>query len=86
MSFRPFDNESDVLTVADLTIENRLGYVSLFGNIDIPKDKRGLAMAVALKDVLCSVVDKLSCLESGGGLPDEAPAPDVTVEVGNPFF
>jgi hypothetical protein len=49
---RPFKNEKDSLQIGDLTIENRLDRVSIFGSIDITCDKEGLALARELKGIL----------------------------------
>jgi hypothetical protein len=61
--FKPFQNESQSLKIApdvgDLTIENRIDRVSLFGSLDITKDKIGLAAARDLKTILDLVVAEL---------------------------
>lgn len=41
----PFANESEVLQIGDLTVENRMFQVSIFGSIDITRDKPGLEIA-----------------------------------------
>ena len=33
MTFKPYQNESDVLTLGNLTIENRVDRVSLMGDV-----------------------------------------------------
>ena len=45
--FKPYANESDVLTVGSLAIENREDRVSLHGDVEFTKDQKGLAMAEA---------------------------------------
>ena len=56
----PYGNESEVVTLGgDLTIENRMDRVSIFGSIDLTKDKIGLSLAVALKENLDAIVAKL---------------------------
>jgi len=58
-AFEPFRNESDCLQIDELTIENRCDRVSIFGSIDITRDKRGLAYARQLHQLLGSVVSEL---------------------------
>jgi len=51
--FRPFKNEADCVQFGeDLTIENRVDRVSIFGNIDLTLDKKGLLAAKELKIIL----------------------------------
>ena len=78
----PFANESDSLSVGGLTVENRTDRVSLYGNLDLTRDKRGLADARELKAVVDAVV---AALEKDGKLPDKVAAPAATKEVDNPF-
>jgi|APCry1669193181_1035450.scaffolds.fasta_scaffold13496_3 hypothetical protein len=59
ISFLPFGNESQVITVGSLQVENRLDRVSLTGNLDITKDKLGLEKALELKGLLDGVVQSL---------------------------
>jgi hypothetical protein len=78
----PFTNESESLGVADLTIENRTDRVSIYGNIDLTRDKAGLEHARMLKAVLDKVVQ---ALETEKNLPDKIAPPDTPDEVANPF-
>jgi hypothetical protein len=48
----PFRNESESLQIGDLTVENRIDRISIFGSIDITRDKEGLTLARQLKEVL----------------------------------
>jgi hypothetical protein len=64
--FTPYRNESDCLQLADLTIENRLDRVSVYGSIDLTKDKTGLENARDLKRILDQVVAVLEASD----LPD----------------
>jgi hypothetical protein len=77
---KPFRNESECLQIGDLTIENRLDRVSLFGSLDITLDREGLESARQLKRILDLT---LAALE-GADLPDR-----ITLEAGdsveNPF-
>ena len=79
-SIRPFKNEKDYLQIGDLTIENRLDRVSIFGSIDITRDQEGLAVARELKGILELTLAELE----NADLPDKvALKPAETVK--NPF-
>ncbi len=76
----PFKNESESLQIGDLTIENRLDRLSVYGSLDITRDKEGLKAAKDLKTVIDLAVAELEKVE----LPDR-----ITLEesetVENPF-
>ena len=78
----PFANESESLGVGDLTIENRTDRISIYGSIDLTRDKAGLEHARMLKAVLDKVVQ---ALETEKSLPDKIAPPDTPDEVANPF-
>lgn len=78
--FVPYANESDVLEIGNLTIENRVDRISISGDIDLTLDKPGLALAKQLQKLLADVVAQLEKQE----LPDQLPPPEVT-SVTNPF-
>ena len=77
----PFANESESLQIDDLTIENRTDKVSIYGSIDITRDKRGLELAKAMKLLFDSILKRLS----QGDLPESIPPPQNIDEVKNPF-
>jgi hypothetical protein len=79
-SFLPYANESDVLQLGGMTIENRIDRVSLHGDMDLTRDKAGLAQAKELHALLASVIRQLE----SGPLPDALPPPAVGT-VPNPF-
>ena len=78
--FVPYANESDVLEIGGMTVENRIDRISISGDIDLTLDKPGLALAKQLQKLLADVVAQLEKQE----LPDQLPPPEVT-SVANPF-
>ena len=78
---RPFQNESECLRIGDLTLENRLDRVSIYGSIDLTLDKKGLAMARELKAVLDLALAEMENRD----LPEEI-AIEETETVDNPFI
>lgn len=81
-NLKPFANESQALSLDGLSVENRLDRVSLFGNIDLTKDKSGLERARALKAVLDATV---AALEAEPDLPDEVSPPEPPTGPRDPF-
>jgi hypothetical protein len=76
----PFQNESESLQIGDLTIENRVDRVSIYGSIDLTLDKEGLANARQLKEIIDLTLAELE----KAPLPDRISlAPADTVD--NPF-
>jgi hypothetical protein len=78
--FFPYANESDVLNIGKLMIENRLDRITLSGDIDLTADQAGLAYAKQLQQVLNDIVAKLTAQD----LPAALPPPQVKT-VANPF-
>lgn len=78
--FVPFANESDVLMIGNLTIENRVDRVTLSGDIDLTSDQAGLAHARQLQQLLGDIVGRLEAQS----LPARMAAP-VVKTVKNPF-
>lgn len=66
--FKPYANESDVLRIGDLEIENRIDRVSLTGDAVLTKDQVGLAMAKELQSLVGRIV---KALEAETQLPPE---------------
>ena len=77
---KPFANESDCLQIGGITIENRVDRVSIFGSIDITRDKEGLAVALELKTILDLTLAELERAE----LPDKVTLKPVKT-LKNPF-
>lgn len=59
-NFKPYANESVALAIGEMNVENREDRVSVYGNMDLTRDKAGLEKALALKAVLDAVVESLS--------------------------
>ena len=80
MKFIPYGNESDVLNVGNLSIENRLDRITLSGDVDLTRDQAGLDHARRLHQLLAAVLGQLE----GQQLPAALPRAAVKV-VPNPF-
>jgi hypothetical protein len=77
----PFKNEEESVTIGDLTIENRLDRIELYGSVQITKDKAGLRLAQELRQLLDATV---KALEAEKDLPEQvALTPPDSVK--NPF-
>jgi len=79
-SFSPYQNEADCLQFGDLTIENRLDRISIFGSIDLWKDKGGLNAAQQLKTIIDQAITELEKCD----LPDKVELAKAET-VANPF-
>ena len=79
--FKPYANESDALTLGNLAIENRVDRVTLQGDVELTRDRKGLALAKELKAVIDAIV---KALEADKGLP-QAVETIKPVSVRNPF-
>lgn len=78
----PFENEAEALSLGGLAIENRTDRVTVYGNLDITRDKAGLAHAQNLKKVVDLIV---AALNDATDLPDQVAEPTPTKTVKNPF-
>lgn len=79
-TIKPFENESETIAIDELTIENRLDRVAMYGSLDITKDKAGLEKARQLKSLIDGIVETLAAAD----LPD-AITLDKSDTVINPF-
>ena len=80
--FKAFENGSESHAIHDLTLENDLDWVSLYGNLQITKDQQGLKVAKALQAFLNDVVQQL---ENTPDLPEKIQRDDLD-EIENPFL
>jgi len=83
VTITPFADEAASASVGALTVENRLDRVSLYGSLDLTRDRRGLEDARRLRALLEAVVRVLE--GEGDRLPEKVQGgPDVD-QVPNPF-
>ncbi len=78
---QPFQNESQSLGIGELTIENRIDQVELYGSLTITRDQAGLQRARELKAVVDAT---LAALEATPNLPAQIELRP-TDKVDNPF-
>ncbi|CAM8625312.1 hypothetical protein MCEGEM3_01626 [Oxalobacteraceae bacterium] len=81
MKLQPFDNETQSMSVGDLTIENRLDQLEIYGSLSITRDQAGLALALQLKQLMD---DTVANLQQAQDLPSQL-SPKPTDQVDNPF-
>jgi len=79
---RPYQNEAEAVEIGDLKIENRLDRITVYGRVDLTRDKAGLENARALKQLLDDVV---RVLEGDPTRPEHVAAPKAPVMKRNPF-
>lgn len=81
-TFQPFANDSDSFNIGEFAIENGTDKLSVYGSLDLTRDKAGLQHARALKAVVDAVVQ---ALEQDKALPDHVAPPEKPKQVKNPF-
>lgn len=77
----PFQNESEVITIEELVMENRLDRISLHGALDITRDQQGLEYAFMLKRQIDTIVEQLKRED----LPQKISIDNGAKVVKNPF-
>ena len=65
--FKAFENGTESHAIHDLTIENDVDRVNIYGNLQITKDQAGLKAALALQAVMNQLVQQL---QSESDLPE----------------
>ncbi|MFW2097884.1 hypothetical protein ACG9ZL_16935 [Acinetobacter sp. ULE_I057] len=80
--FKPFENGTESHSIHDLTLENQIDCVSIYGNLQITKDQAGLKAAKLLQSYLNDVV---ASLEKQSDLPEQL-AHQSEGEIENPFL
>ena len=66
--FKPFANESDVVRIGGLEIENRVDHLTLTGDLVLGRDRCGLALARELHALLGRAI---AAMESDPQLPGQ---------------
>ena len=61
-TLQPFQNESDSITIGDLTIENRTDQLEIYGSLSIARDQNGLKQALELKKIIDDAVAHLQAV------------------------
>lgn len=79
--FMAYANEVDSLQIGGLNIENRLDRISIYGSLDITKDRHGLESALKLKRIIDASID---ALRRDKNLPDQIVI-KLSDSVQNPF-
>ncbi len=79
--FKAFENGTESHSIHDLTLENDVDRINIYGNLQITKDKIGLAAAKALQAALNDIVQQLEASE----LPEKLEREDAD-EIENPFL
>lgn len=76
----PRKSEADCIQICDLTEENRVNLVSIYGSIDLTRDNAGLAATRELKKIIDTTLAELE----KGNLPDRITLAEPET-VDNPF-
>ena len=79
--FKPYANESEVIRIGALEVENRTDRLSLTGDVVLTRDKAGLALA---RELLALIDQVVKTLEAEKKLPDAVEILAAKV-VKNPF-
>lgn len=79
-NIKPFENDHEVLQIGDLTIENFLDQVVIYGDLTIRPDHQGLVQAKTLQHFANALVKRL---EQGVQTNASQIAAD---EIDNPFL
>ncbi|ENX09163.1 hypothetical protein KTH73_11590 [Acinetobacter courvalinii] len=79
--FKPFEHGDESSAIYDLTLENQVDCVSLYGNLQITKDQAGLKTAKALQGFINEVVAALEKQE----LPEQIER-QLEQDIENPFL
>lgn len=80
--FKPYVQGIESHAIHDLTLENDVDCVSIYGNLQLTKDQAGLAAAKALQVYINAIVQQL---ESEAQLPEKIETSRAG-EIDNPFL
>lgn len=81
MKLQPFANETQSVSLGDLTIENRLDQLEIYGSLSITRDQAGLALALQLKQL---IDDAVAHLQQAPDVPTQL-STKPTDQIDNPF-
>lgn len=79
--FMAYENETDSFQIDDLSVENRLDRISIYGSLELTKDRHGLESAIKLKRLIDASID---ALKRDKNLPDHIKVQSAE-NVQNPF-
>lgn len=80
-SFMAYENETESFQIDEMTIENRLDRISIYGSLELTKDRHGLESALKLKRIIDASID---ALKRDKNLPDRIDI-NPSESVQNPF-
>jgi hypothetical protein len=80
-SFMAYENETESFQIDEMTVENRLDRISIYGSLELTKDRQGLESALKLKRIIDASID---ALKRDKNLPDRIETIP-TENVQNPF-
>lgn len=83
VTISPFADEAASTSIGGLTIENRLDRVSLYGSLDLTRDRQGLEDARRLQTLLEAIVQVLE--GEGDHLAEKDQSKPNVTQVRNPF-
>ena len=83
MTFVPYADEAASMQLGQLTVENRLDRLSIYGSVDLTRDRTGLALARELRALLEAAVATLE--READALPEKVTTGEHTDTVRNPF-
>ena len=80
---KAFQDDKGAASIGDLSVENSTSVITVSGSLELTRDRAGLKLARALKELADAVVEQL---EADGDLPDRIrTAKAAAEEVDNPF-
>lgn len=79
--FKPYENDTESTAIEDLTLENQMDCINLYGDLQITRDRHGLQMAKELQAFLNAIV---AALEADSTLPEKIKR-NSEGETDNPF-
>lgn len=80
--FKPFEKGDESSSIYDLTLENQLDRINIYGNLQITKDQQGLKTAETLQVFINDIV---KALQSDANLPERIQQQNIK-EIENPFL